>query len=506
MTDTPPASGPDGGVVALQAALSAGRLTSVALVQQCLERIASIDRAGPCINSVLEANPDALAIAAALDAERAAGTVRGPLHGIPVLLKDNIATADRMRTSAGSLALADVSATRDAGIVRRLRNAGVVILGKTNLSEWANFRASRSVSGWSGRGGLTLNPYALDRSASGSSSGSAAAVASGLAPFAVGTETDGSIVEPASVCGLVGIKPTVGLVSRAGIVPIAASQDTAGPMCRSVADSAALLTVLAGADPDDGTTAEAGTHAIDFTRALDADALRGARIGVARDFFGRNERVTAVIEAALDVMRARGAVIVDPVVIGNTRRYRANEALVMEYEFKAGVSEYLRIYAPHAAIASVADIVAFNVDNAARELQWFGQDRLVAAAARGGVDSDEYLAALANNRRYARAEGLDLALEQHALDALLAPTCGVAWLIDFINGDAGTGSFSTPAAVAGYPHITVPAGFVQGLPVGVSLTGGAFSEARLIGLAYAFEQATHAWRPPGFAATVVGGR
>ena len=494
--------GPASSIVELQAALASGVLTARDLVQQCLARCAAVDAAGPRINSIIELNPDAMAIAGRRDGERAAGLVRGPLHGIPVLLKDNIATADLMSTTAGSLALAGVRATQDAHIVTRLRAAGAIILGKTNLSEWANFRAPRSVSGWSGRGGLTLNPYALDRSASGSSAGSGAAVAAGLAPVAVGTETDGSIVSPASICGLVGIKPTVGLVSRAGIIPIAASQDTAGPMCRSVADAAALLTALAGSDPRDGATAAAAAHANDYTQALNAAALNGARIGVARAFFGRNELVAAVVDLAISVLQEQGAVIVDPVAVPNANKYRRTEFEVMAYEFKAGISAYLREYAAHAPVASIADIIAFNTAHADRELQFFGQDTLIMAAAKGDLDANEYIEALANNRRFSRAEGLDLALEQYQLDALVAPTGGVAWLADFINGDAGSGDFSSPAAVAGYPHVTVPAGFVHGLPVGISFVGRAYAESRLIGLAYAFEQATHHRRPPTFAMTL----
>ena len=491
--------GPGSSVATLQAAFASGALTAVALIQRCLARIAAIDTAGPRIKAIVELNPDAAGIARQRDVERQSGNTRGALHGMPVLLKDNIATADAMRTTAGSLALA--GAVRDAHIVRRLRDAGAIILGKTNLSEWANFRSRRSISGWSGRGGLTLNPYALDRNTSGSSSGSAAAIAAGLAPLAVGTETDGSIVSPASMCGLVGFKPTVGLVSRAGIVPISVSQDTAGPMCRTVADAAALLTVLAGTDADDAATVDAGNHAIDYTSALDLAALRGARIGVARAFFGRNEWVAALLESAIAVLRAQGTIVIDPVNLPNTNKYRRTELTVMAYEFRAGLNAYLSDYAREAKVGSLKEIIAFNLANAQTELQFFGQDLLLMADKTSGLEATEYLQALANNRRYARDEGLDQVLNEHRLDALIAPTSGPAWLTDFINGDAGAADFSSPAAVAGYPHVTVPAGFVHGLPVGLSFVGGAYSDARLIGFAYAFEQATLHRREPTFAAS-----
>ena len=496
--------GPDCSVADIQAALLAGELTSRALVAQCLARIDAIDRSGPKINAVIETNPDALSIAEQRDAERHAGVVRGPLHGIPVLLKDNIATADRMRTSAGSLALANTSAVRDAHLVTRLRDAGAIILGKTNLSEWANFRASRSLSGWSARGGLTLNPYALDRNPSGSSAGSGAAVAAGLAPLAVGTETDGSIVSPASICGLVGIKPTVGLISRAGVIPISASQDTAGPMCRTVADAAALLTVMAGHDAEDAATTAGPRLLIDYSWALNRHAIDGARIGVIRKFFGRNELVGAVIDAAIEQLRALGAVIIDPVEIPNTNKYRRSGFEVLLYEFKAGLNAWLRDYAPGAPVATLADVIAFNVVNAEVELAHFGQDTLINAQSKAGLAANEYLEARANNIRFSRAEGLDRALAENQLDALIAPTGGVAAMNDFINGDYWTGSFSSPAAVAGYPHITVPAGFVRGLPVGLSFVGAAWSESRLLSLAYAFEQATLHRRAPTFAPTLLG--
>jgi amidase len=491
----------DAGVRRQQELMGAGKLTSHALVTQYLARIARIDKAGPRVNAVIELNPDAEKIARDLDRERRAGKVRGPLHGIPVLLKDNIATGDRMSTTAGSLALQGVRAARDAHVAALLRRAGAVILGKTNLSEWANMRSTHSTSGWSARGGLTRNPYALDRNCSGSSSGSAAAMAASLATVAVGTETDGSIVSPASTCGLVGIKPTVGLVSRSGIIPISATQDTAGPMTRSVTDAALLLAAMAGSDPDDAATA--GGKPADYAAALDRNALRGKRLGVARNFFGYNVELDGVIGKALAVLRAQGAELVD-VEVPNTDKYGDSELQVLLYEFKAGLAAYLRAYAPAAPVANMADVIAFNRRNAGTELKYFGQEHLEQAQAKTGLDSKTYRNALANGRRYARKEGIDRVLKQYRLDALVAPTGGPAWLTDFINGDHYSGSFSSPAAVAGYPHITVPAGYVRGLPVGLSFVGTAFTEAPLIGMAYAFEQATNHRRPPTFPTTIAG--
>ncbi|MEC5162286.1 MULTISPECIES: amidase [unclassified Janthinobacterium] len=492
----------DAGVLRQQALMRSARLGSHALTSQYLARIDAIDRSGPRINAIIELNPDALTIARERDRERAAGKVRGPLHGIPVLLKDNIATGDRMCTSAGSLALAGVRASRDAHVVARLRAAGAVILGKTNMSEWANMRSTHSVSGWSARGGLTRNPYALDRSCSGSSSGSGAAIAACLATLAVGTETDGSIVSPASVCGLVGIKPTLGLVSRSGIIPISRSQDTAGPMARSVADAALMLAAMVGVDRADAATLDGAGKAGDYARALDKKGLRGMRIGVARDFFGSNDGLDAVIERALLVLAAQGAILVDPVQVPNVAKYADSEAEVMLHEFKAGLADYLREYAPGAPVADMAGVTAFNQKHQRAEMRYFGQEYLLLAEGKKGLDSREYLDALANNQRYAREEGLDQVLREHQLDALVAPTGGPAWLTDFINGDHYGGSFSTPAAVAGYPHVTVPAGFVHGLPVGLSFVGAAYSEAALIKMAYAFEQATLHRRAPRFLATV----
>lgn len=490
-------------VVDLQAAMQAGKVNAQKLVKLYLARIRAIDKAGPRINSIIELNPDALSIAKMLDAERRTKGPRGPLHGIPVLLKDNIATADKMQTTAGSLALLGVKPPRDAFVVSRLREAGAVILGKTNLSEWANMRSTRSTSGWSGRGGLTKNPYALDRNTSGSSSGSAAAIAASLAAIAVGTETDGSITSPAQVNGLVGLKPTLGLISRNGIVPIAHSQDTAGPMARTVADAAALLTVMAGVDARDAATLDPLMKALDYTKFLDADGLKGARIGVVRsNFGGRNDLVSAVVEEALKVLAAKGAVLIDPVELPNTDKYNQTEYEVLLYELKADMAAYLGEFASESNIKTLKDIINFNEQNRAREMPFFAQEHFLRAEAKGGLDSKEYLAALANNLLYSRAEGIDKVLREHKLDALVAPSGGPAWLTDFIKGDASGGGFSSPAAVAGYPHITLPAGQVFGLPCGISFVGAAWSEPTLIRLAYAFEQATRYRRAPTFARSV----
>jgi amidase len=488
----------------LQAAMTKGRITSRQLTALYLARIKAVDKAGPRINSVIEVNPDALAIAAALDKERKEKGARGPLHGIPVLIKDNIATADRMQTTAGSLALVGVKPPRDAFLVVRLREAGAVILGKTNLSEWANIRSTRSTSGWSARGGLTRNPYALDRNTSGSSSGSGAAIAASLAAVAVGTETDGSITSPANANGLVGIKPTLGLVSRAGIIPIAHSQDTAGPMTRSVADAAALLTAIAGTDARDEATRDASARMVDYTKHLDPNALKGARIGVIRGqmTLARNDLVAVEIEKALEVMRARGATLVDLPELPHMDKYRDTELTVLLYELKADLAAYLAEYAPGAPVKTLADVIAFNERHRDQEMPYFGQEHFIAAEAKGGLDAKEYLDALAMNHRLSRAEGIDKALADNQLDALVAPSGQPAWLTDFIKGDASGGGFTSPAAIAGYPHVTVPAGFVQGLPCGLSFVGTAWSDARLIALAYAFEQASRTRRPPAFAKSV----
>ena len=482
--------------IGLMQAMEDGHLSSERLLQQCLKRIAAIDRGGPRLNSVLELNPDAPAIARALDAERRAGHVRGLLHGLPILLKDNIATADLMTTSAGSLALAGVRATRDAHLVKRLRDAGAVVLGKTNLSEWANIRSTRSTSGWSGRGGLTRNPYALDRSTSGSSSGTAAAVAASLAPLGIGTETDGSIVSPSSLNGLVGLKPTVGRVSRDGVIPIAHSQDTAGPMTRSVADAALLFAAIAGPDAADAITTTAPAFTAAGTR-LSADSLRGARLGIAKTYLTGFDEVDALFEHAVAHLRALGAEIVADVEMPPSN-YRTAERSVLLYELKHDLAVWLQTFAPHAQVQSLADVIAFNTAHADREMPWFGQELFQAAEALGGLDTPAYLEARAACIKGAREDGLDPAFDRFGLDAIIAPTGGVAWLIDPIAGDHFSGSFSGPAAVAGYPHLTVPAGFVRGLPTGLSFVGRPFTEWRLLNLGYAFEQATKHRRAPTY--------
>jgi amidase len=490
-------------VADLQRRMADGRDTSRSLVAAYLARIEALDGRGPALRSVLQTNPDALDIADRLDGERKAGRVRGPLHGIPVLLKDNIATGDRMMTTAGSLALT-APAPRDAFVVTRLRQAGAVILGKTNLSEWANIRSTHSSSGWSARGGQTRNPYALDRSPSGSSSGSAVAVAASMTAVAVGTETDGSIVSPASVNGLVGIKPTVGLVSRTGIVPIAQSQDTAGPMARSVADAATLLTALAGSDPADPVTV--GRRAqVDYTRALDRGGLRGARIGVVRNrLFGSHPAADALASAAIVTMRAEGATVVDPVQIEVLGSLDEDEMEVLLHELKAGLPAFFEWWGPGAPVRTVEDIMAFNTAHADAELVHFGQELFEMTRTKGPLTSTAYREALARGRRRAGPEGIDAVMKLHRLDALIAPTGGPAWLIDLDKGDGGTAVLPTPStitAVAGYPHVTVPMGSDNGLPIGLSFFGGAWTEATLIRIAYAYEQATRHRRPPRFAAT-----
>jgi amidase len=483
----------------LQRWMAERRVTAAELVEHYVRRIERLDRAGPALRSVLETNPDAAAIAARLDAEREAGRVRGPLHGIPVLLKDNIDTGDRMMTTAGSLALAGASAPHDAPIVARLREAGAVILGKTNLSEWANFRSSRSSSGWSARGGQTRNPYALDRNPCGSSSGTGAAIAASLAAVGLGTETDGSIVCPSNNCGLVGLKPTVGLVSRTGIVPISHTQDTAGPMTRTVADAAVLLGALVGPDPADAATARAAGRAeADYVRFLDEGALRGARLGVARQHFGFHAGTDAVLEEALRALREAGAVLVDPVTLPTDAAIGAHEIEVLLYEFKHGVAAYLQSRRPGQPHRTLADLIAFNAANAERELAWFGQELFERAERKGPLADLAYRRALAECARLARTEGLDRAFATHRLDAIVAPTGGPAWLTDLVNGDHFMGGSSTISAVAGYPSLTVPAGQVRGLPVGISFMGRAWSEGRLLALGHAFERATRARRPPTF--------
>jgi amidase len=475
----------------LEGRLKSGRLSALNLTYAYLGRIDAIDKNGPALNSVIEVNPEAPEIAAALDRERRDHGTRGPLHGIPVLIKDNIDTADQMRTTAGSLALAGTRPRKDAGVVQRLRDAGAVIIGKTNLSEWANFRSSQSTSGWSARGGLTKNPYALDRNASGSSSGTGAAVAANLCVVGVGTETDGSIVSPSSACGLVGLKPTVGLVSRAGIIPISSSQDTAGPMGRTVRDVAILLSALAGTDPDDPTTADARKHINpDYTKALDGRALRGTKIGVLRKLPGFGERTLLVFEQALRELRRAGAVLLDPVEAPTFAELDEPEMTVLQYEFKAGLNAYLAKRGPRSIVKSLLDVIEFNERNRATELRYFGQDLLTKSEAKGPLTERNYREARDRCVRLARRDGIDKVMEEHGLAALVAPTGGPAWLTDLVNGDHFGGYTSTPAAVAGYPAITVPMGTVHGLPVGLTFFGRAWSEGTLLKLAYAFEQAT----------------
>jgi amidase len=486
-------------VAQLESRMASGELTSHALVQAYLDRIAAIDKSGPTLDSVIEINPEALKVADALDAERKAGKIRGPLHGIPVLIKDNIGTHDAMHTSAGSLALADSIPAADSAVAAKLRAAGAVILGKTNLSEWANFRSTHATSGWSGRGGQTKNPYALDRNPCGSSSGTGAAIAANLAVVGIGTETDGSIVCPSSVNGLVGIKPTLGLVSRSGIVPIAHSQDTAGPMARSVTDAALLLDAIAGNDPSDPATRDADRHLTDFTKGLDAGGLKGARIGVVRKLAGFSPEVDAVLAQNIAALRAAGAEVIDPVESPNLGKYDDAELTVLEFEFKHDLDAYLAALPDSAkAPRSLAGLIAFDEREKAREMPWFGQELFEQSSKRGSLDDKTYRAALAKAKKLAGAQGIDAALKKYKLDALIAPTMGPAWFTDWVNGDHTAGGSSSPAAVAGYPDVSVPAGLVHGLPVGLSFFGTAWSDAKLIRYAYAFEQATHARRPPQF--------
>jgi amidase len=479
--------------------MASGRYTSRQLTELYLQRIAAIDAAGPTLRSISETNPEALAIADALDAERKAKGPRGPLHGIPIVIKDNIDTADRMLTTAGSLALEGTHAPRDAGVVEKLRAAGAVIIAKTNLSEWANFRSTRSSSGWSGRGGLVRSPYALDRNACGSSSGSGVAVAANLAAAAIGTETDGSIVCPSSASGIVGVKPTVGLVSRAGIIPISHTQDTAGPMTRTVTDAAIVLQAIAGADPRDEATSRIPAAPVDYVKALDANALKGARIGVARKkYFGYSPATDALIDKAIADMTAAGAVIVDPADIPTADQLDECEFEILLFEFKAGLNKYLETR-PDVKFRSLADLIKFNDAEREREMPYFGQEIFVMAEQRGPLTSAAYKVALNRCRTRSRALGIDAVMKKHRLDALVAPTGSPAWTTDLVNGDHFLGASSTPAAVAGYPNITVPAGFVHGLPVGISFMGGAWSETKLLGLAYAYETASKHRRPPTFA-------
>ena len=488
----------------LQAGMSSGRMTSHSITEQYIVRIEELNRRGPNLRHVLEVNPDALDIADFLDQERKAGRVRGPLHGIPILLKDNIDTADRMTTTAGSLALEGSIPLQDAFIAAKLRSAGAVLLGKANLSEWANFRSTHSSSGWSGRGGQAKNPYVLDRNPCGSSSGSGGAVAANLCAAAIGTETDGSIVCPSSANGIVGIKPTVGLVSRSGIIPISHTQDTAGPMTRTVRDAAILLNALAGIDPRDSATAASRSRPrVDYTRFLDPNGLRGARIGVARTrFFGYSDAADKIINDAIDGMKARGAVIVDPANIATAGKFDDSKFEVLLYEFKADLNSYLAGLGPKAPVRTLQDIIDFNDRHKDQEMPWFAQEILLMSQKKGPLSEKKYRDALAKDVRMSRSQGIDATMDKYKLDAIVAPTGGPPWATDLINGDHFSGASSTPAAVAGYPNINVPAGYSHNLPVGISFFGRAYSEATLIKIAYAYEQSSKHRRAPQFIPTL----
>ena len=490
-------------IIELQTAMLTGELTSRKIVESYLKRIRTIDATGPRLNSIIEINPDALKIAEELDEERKNSGPRGPMHGIPVVLKDNLDTADKMMTTAGSLALLGSIPSKDSFVVEQLRRAGAVILAKANLSEWANFRSEHSSSGWSSRGGQTRNPYVLDRNPCGSSSGSAVAVAANLCSVAIGTETDGSVICPSNVNGIVGIKPTVGLVSRSGIIPISHTQDTAGPMGRTVADVAILLGAMTGIDPRDPITKEStGKSNTDYTQFLDIDGLKGKRIGVIRTLFGFDIRVDEIIENSIEVMKKNGAEIVDPIDIPSAKEHWKHEYQVLLYEFKETLNAYLIRLGPDAPVKSLKEIIEFNKAYEKKTMPIFGQETMIKAQEKGGLDSKEYIEALEKCRKLSRTEGLDAALDDNKLDALIAPSGGPAWLTDHVVGDHFSGGSSSLAAMSGYSSITVPAGYIHGLPVGISFISGPYAEPTLIRLAYSFEQATQVRIPPDFKSSV----
>ncbi len=487
------------------AGLQKGKWTSERLVKLYLARIEAVDAKGPRLGSIIALNPDATSLAGQLDQERKNGNLRGPLHGIPILLKDNIETSDHTSTTAGSLALADWKAPQHAFVAARLRAAGAIILGKTNLSEWANYRSTHSTSGWSGRGGQTKNPYALDRNPSGSSSGSGAAASSSLCAGAIGSETDGSVTSPSSINGIVGIKPTVGLVSRSGIIPISISQDTAGPMARTVRDVAILLGAMAGVDPQDpATAASQNKSSTDYTRFLDPNGLRGARLGIARKFFESNGSLDAFLNGCVDALKKAGAEVIDPADLATHGQMEAPEGQVLLYEFKDGINRYLARLPSSSPARTLKDLIAYNEKNRDREMPFFAQELFVQSEAKGPLTDAAYLKARADCVLLSRQEGIDALLAKHKLDAIVTLTSGPAWFTDHVNGDRDTGGCTTPAAVAGYPHITVPAGFYSGLPIGLSFFSTAWSEPTLLKLAYAWERQMNARRKPTFAASVVG--